>query len=140
MIIHAESRVITSTFRSGLVSVCPGETLNITCSTFRRFFEWNVTVFNQPGPTSRTRVVAPNIQFNPQIIVDNKTFLVSSVNGSTTESGRITSTLLIMHITADLNRTEVECTELENSRDDAISVISATVHVLRSEQGRFLFN
>ena len=47
---------------SEVTSVCPGEQLELTCSTTLDYIQWNVTVF-QPMPNSRESFLVSDISY-----------------------------------------------------------------------------
>ena len=122
----------------GEVSVCPGEDpgpLVFMCTTNRSFIEWNVTLVLESGERiSRRRLVTSGIQVSAPLVVNGISFNIT-VQGSITGSWLLTSTLTAPEPISDLNGTEVSCTTIDRSLDDAVTA-STTIHV--SNGGKFV--
>ena len=113
---------------SGVVPVCPGEDLVFVCSTNRSFIEWNVTLILGSGERiSRTRLVASGSAHVIPLVVQ-----MTSFNIIVHESLPLTSTLTAANTTTDLNGTQVSCTAIQDSIEDAIT---STATVLLTEVG-----
>lgn len=125
MYAHAESGSSISLSTPGIVSVCPGENLHFICSTNQSFIEWNITVV-QPasGLQSRTKLVS-DISPLPMLIVNGIIFSIT--RNSSLRSHRLTSTLSVANVTADLNGTIVKCTAME------IDSLLTTVLIIRAD-------
>ena len=114
---------------SGVASVCLGEDLAFTCSTDKDFLEWNVTIVT--GQTvSRTRLISVGVSIIP-LMINMKLFNISFTNVLGGSSVSLESVLFVTNVTADLNGTMVNCTEVGTSLADTSSSI-ATVHVIRT--------
>ena len=116
---------------SGDVSVCPGEDsepLVFMCTTNRSFIEWNVTLVLESGERiSRTRLVTSGIQVSAPLVITGISLNIT-IHGSVPGSRLLTSTLTAPDPISDLNGTEVSCTAIDDSRDDAVTA-STTIHV-----------
>ena len=110
----------------GEVSVCPGEdSLAFMCTTNRSFIEWNVTLVLESGERiSRTRLV-PRKSSGQILMIKGTPFNITSIAGP---GSLLSSTLTAPEPITDLNGTEVSCTAIDESRDDAVTA-SATIHV-----------
>lgn len=94
------------------------------CTTNQTFIEWNVTLVLVSGERiSRTRLVTSDIQVS-LLVVNTKLFNIT-LNGSMP----LTSVLTTSGPVNDLNGTEVSCTAIEDSRDNATTSI-ATVYII----------
>ena len=118
--------------------MCPGEDpLVFMCTTNRSFIEWNVTLVLESGERiSRTRLAASGIQVISPLVVNGTSFNIT-VQGSIPGSLLLTSTLTAPEPISDLNGTEVSCTAINKSHDDAITA-STTMHVING--GKLIFS
>ena len=115
--------------------MCPEEdALAFVCTTNRSFIRWNVTLVLESGELfSRTRLVVSGTQVSP-LVVNRKIFNIT-VQGSTPT----TSTLTAPEPINDLNGTEVSCTAIEDSLDDAV-MSSATVYIIEGDKCMYLYD
>ena len=112
---------------SGDVSACPGEDpgpLVFTCTTNQSFIEWNVTLALESGERiSRTRLV-PRKSSRQVLVIKETSFNITSIPGP---GSLLSSTLTAPEPISDLNDTEVSCTAMELSHDDAVTA-STTIY------------
>ena len=97
---------------SGIATVCPEATLEITCSTDRHFLNWNVTTppsASESGQAvTRSRLISSSSQIIKPLIINTKVFYVSIVS----TMDQFTSILSVVNVTDDLNGTIVQCTDI----------------------------
>ena len=105
-----ESEVMLSP--SGEVLVCPGEQLAFVCSTNKLFIEWNITIFQSGQSISQARLVS-SVSPIETLVVNMKAFHIIR-----NEFTPLTYTLIVANITADLNGTRVNCTDVGDSFAD----------------------
>ena len=136
IVIFAESRLTLSP--RGVVWVCPGARLNVTCSTDRRFITWTVTIppsaSDSGEAVNRSRLYSSSTQaiaIEP-LVVEMKTFNISTT--STVDS--FSSVLSYTNATADLNGTMINCSYTGNSTEESNSSM-VIVHITTADLGRF---
>ena len=102
-IVLADSEFVLSP--SGIATVCPEATLEITCTTDRNFLNWTVTTppsASESGQIiTRSRLISLSSQRIDPLIINMKIFIISIV--STTD--QFTSVLSVVNVTDDLNGT-----------------------------------
>ena len=108
----------------GIAPVCSGDTLNLTCTTTGRFQEWSFTLIpeNETAPMRYTRSLQTygpkHLQIFEQVIASTM-FLYS--RNSAENSLPLMSTLSVSPVSAGLNGTVVNCTDITTS--DTVSTI-----------------
>ena len=133
--IFAESRLTLSP--RGVMWVCPGAQLDVTCSTDRRFLTWSVTIppsaSDSGEAVTRSRLYSSNTQaVVPPLMVIMKTFNISIT--STVDS--FSSVLSYTNATADLNGTVINCSDSSNVKAESNSSM-VIVHITTADLGRF---
>ena len=128
-----ESRLMISP--SGAAMVCPGAALVITCSTDRNFLNWSVTIppsaSESEQAVTRNRLISSSSQTIFPLIISTKTFNISIVS----TMDRFTSALSVINVTADLNGTLVQCTDIGSSIAESDTSMTV-VHIIRTNIGR----
>ena len=116
--------------------VCPDSDLVFTCSTERRFIEWNVTVIDSAGMRiSRTRILSDTTQsraLSPLIVIGKQFNL--TIRTLVDMPHTLSSELLIFNTSSDLNGTEIRCTDYGNTQEDSSTSLS-TLTVIGPEFG-----
>ena len=116
--------------------VCPGAQLDITCSTDRRFLNWNVTIppsaSDSGEAVTRGRLLSSTSQAIGQLMVGMKQFNISI----TSTEDLFSSVLSYTNATADLNGTVINCSDKGNSTEESNSSM-VIVHITTADLGRF---
>ena len=132
--IFAESRLTLSP--SGVMWVCPGAQLDVTCSTDRSFLNWNVTIppsaSDSGEAVTRGRLFSLSTETVGPLVVEMKQFNISIT--STVDS--LSSVLSYTNATADLNGTVINCSYTGASKAESNSSI-VIVHITTADLGRF---
>ena len=134
--IFAESRLTLSPH--GVMWVCPGAQLDVTCSTDRRFLTWSVTIppsaSDSGEAVNRGRLFTSSTQANAiePLVVEMKTFNISI----TSTVDPFSSVLSYTNATTDLNGTVINCSDIGNSRTESNSSM-VIVHITTADLGRF---
>ena len=130
----AESRLTLSP--RGVVSVCPGAQLAVTCSTDRRFLNWCITIppsaSDSGEAVTRSRLISSNFQLFVPLVVEMKAFNISITN----TVDLFSSVLSYTNATADLNGTVINCSDYGDSPGESDSSM-AIVHITTADLGRF---
>ena len=134
IVIFAESRLTLSP--RGVMWVCPGAQLDVTCSTDRTFLRWNVTIppsaSDSGEAVTRSRLLSSGSQNIGQLVPEMKYFNISIM--STVDP--FTSVLSYTNATADLNGTVINCSDTGNSTAESDSAM-VIVHITTADHGRF---
>ena len=138
IVIFAESRLTLSPY--GVMWVCPGAQLDVTCSTDRRYLTWTVTIppsaSDSGEPVTRSRLLSSTSQTGTQAIgllmVEMKTFNISI----TSTVDPFSSVLSYTNATADLNGTVINCSDTGESEEESNSSM-VIVHITPADLGRF---
>ena len=134
--IFAESRLTLSP--RGVVLVCPGAQLDVTCSTDRRFLNWTVTIppsaSDSGEAVTRGRLFSSSTETVDPLVVEMKQFNISI----TSTGDSFSSVLSYTNATADLNGTVINCSYIDtgNSRAESYSSM-VIVHITTADLGRF---
>ena len=134
--IFVESRLTLSP--RGVMWVCPGAQLDITCSTDRRFLNWTITIppsaSDSGEAVTRSRTYSSSTQATAiePLVVEMKTFNISI----TSTVDPFSSVLSYTNATADLNGTMINCTATGNSAEESDSSM-VIVHITTADLGRF---
>ena len=106
------------------VNLCPGDELILTCSTNETFLQWRIS-------TSVRRLVPSQgaaSELEP-LTINSTTFYISKVSDN--EAVPLISTITVYNVTADLNRTAVNCAEIdENGQIERMS--TAIIQIIRT--------
>ena len=139
IVIFAESRLTLSPH--GVMWVCPGAQLDVTCSTDRTFLRWNVTIppsaSDSGEAVTRSRLYSSSTQATAiePLVVDHE---MKAFNISITSTVDLFSSVLsYTNATADLNGTVINCsshTGDSTAESDSAMVI---VHITTADHGRF---
>ena len=135
IIIFTESRLTISPH--GLMWVCPGAQLDVTCSTDRSFLNWSVTIppsANDSGEAinTRSRLFSSSTQVVGSLMFEMKQFNISI----TSTEDPFSSVLSYTNVTADLNGTVINCSDKGNSTAESDSSM-VIVHITTADLGRF---
>ena len=134
IVIFAESRLTLSP--RGVMWVCRGAQLNVTCSTDRKFLNWNVTIppsaSDSGEAVNRSRLLSPNSKVDGPLVVEMKAFNISI----TSTVDPFSSILSYTNVTADLNGTVINCSDKGNSTEESDSSM-VIVHITTADLGRF---
>ena len=133
--IFAESRLTLSPH--GVMWVCPGAQLEVTCSTDRRFLNWTVTIppsaSDSGEAVTRDQLLSPsNKSLITPLVVEMKAFNMSI----TSTMDPFSSVLSYINATADLNGTVIICSDKGNSAAESNSSM-VIVHITTADLGRF---
>ena len=136
--IFAESRLTLSP--RGVMWVCPGAQLDVTCSTDRRFLTWTVTIPSSASDSgeavTRSRLLSSTNHdetIGPLVVEQEmKTFNISI----TSRVDPFSSVLSYTNATADLNSTVINCSDKGNSTEESNSSM-VIVHITPADLGRF---
>ena len=132
--IFAESRLTLSP--RGVMWVCPGAQLDVTCSTDRSFLTWSVTIppsaSDSGDAVTRSRLYSSSTQAIEPLVVEMKAFNTSIM--STVDS--FSSILSYTNATADLNGTVINCSYTGDSKAESNSSM-VIVHITTANLGRF---
>ena len=132
--ILAESRLTLSP--RGVMRVCPGAQLDVTCSTDRRFLSWTVTIppsaSDSGEAVTRGRLFSSSTETVDPLMVEMKQFNISIT--STVDS--FSSVLSYTNATADLNGTVINCSYTGDSKAESNSAM-VIVHITTADLGRF---
>ena len=124
--------VQTSLPLSGVAYVCPGGLLALTCrSTNAAFQQWSATVPRYPERTE-TRIISYDgtAQRTSPIII----YSISINVTRTFENEALVSKIFTDNVTADLNGTTVNCTEILRS-GTRVELQTRSIHII--EQGTY---
>ena len=134
--IFAESRLTLSP--RGVMWVCPGAQLAVTCSTDRSFLSWTVTIppsaSDSGEAANKSRLYSSSTQayaIEP-LVVEMKQFNISI----TSTEDPFSSVLSYTNATADLNGTVINCSDKGNSTAESHSSM-VIVHITTADLGRF---
>ena len=131
--IFAESRLTLSP--RGVVWVCPGAQLDVTCSTDRRFLCWTVTIPPSASDSGEAVTRSLLLSSSTQAAVDQLWVEMKTFNISITSTVDLFSSVLSYTIaTADLNGTVINCSDYSRERSDSSMVI---VYITTADLGRF---
>ena len=118
--------------------VCPGAQLAVTCSTDRRFLNWNITIppsaSDSGEAVNRSRLLSSTSQTIGQLMVGMKQFNISI----TSTVDPFSSILSYTNATADLNGTVINCSDKDNSTEESNSSM-VIVHITPADLGRFIW-
>ena len=132
--IFAESRLTLSP--RGVMWVCPGAQLDVTCSTDRSFLRWTVTLppsaSDSGEAVTRSRLVSNSTQATGPFTLEMKQFNISI----TSTVDPFSSVLSYTNATADLNGTVINCSYLGYSPAESDSSM-VIVHITTADLGRF---
>ena len=132
--IFAESRLTLSPH--GVMWVCPGAQLAVTCSTDRRFLTWSVTIppsaSDSGEAVTRNRTFSSSTQTVGPFMVEMKQFNIST----TSTEDPFSSILSYTNATADLNGTVINCSDTGESEKESNSSM-VIVHITTADLGRF---
>ena len=135
--IFVESRLTLSP--RGVMWICPGAQLDVTCSTDdRKFLTWTVTIPSSASDSgeavTRDRLYSSSTQDNAiePLVVEMKTFNISI----TSTVDPFSSVLSYTNATADLNGTVINCSVTGNSTEESNSSM-VIVHITPADLGRF---
>ena len=116
--------------------VCPGAQLDVTCSTDRKFLNWNITIppsaSDSGEAVNRSRLLSSTSQTSGLLMVGMKQFNISI--RSTVDP--FSSVLSYTNATADLNGTVINCSDKGNSTEESDSSM-VIVHITTADLGRF---
>ena len=134
--IFAESRLTLSP--RGVMWVCPGAQLEVTCSTDRSFLTWSVTIppsaSDSGEAVTRSRLSSSSTQTSGLLLmVEMKAFNISIM--STVDS--FSSVLSYTNATADLNGTVINCSVIGNSTAESNSSMVIVHIITTADLGRF---
>ena len=135
--IFAESRLTLSP--RGVMWVCPGAQLDVTCSTDRSFLNWSVTIppsaSDSGKAVTRSRLSSSSTKAaEPPLMVEMKAFNISI----TSTVDPFSSVLSYTNATADLNGTVINCSLIDSGNSTAESNSSMViVHITTPDLGRF---
>ena len=120
---------------SGIATVCPEATLEITCSTDRHFLNWNVTtppsVSESGQAITISRWISSSSQISYPLIINMKIFIISIVS----TMDQLTSVLSVVNVTDDLNGTIVQYTDIGDSAAESRTSMTF-VHIIQTDIGR----
>ena len=132
--IFAESRLTLSPH--GVMWVCPGAQLNVTCCTDRGFLNWTVTILPSASDSgeavNRSRLLSNSTQAVGPFMLEMKAFNISI----TSTEDLFSSVLSYTNTTADLNGTVINCSDTGDSQQESDSSM-AIVHTTTADLGRF---
>ena len=134
--IFEESRLTLSPH--GVMWVCPGAQLDVTCSTDRSFLTWSVTIppsaSDSGEAVTRSRLYSSSTKANAilPLVVEMKTFNISIMS----RVDPFSSVLSYTNATADLNGTVINCSYLGYSPAESESSV-VIVHITTADLGRF---
>ena len=134
--IFAESRLTLSPH--GVVWVCPGAQLDVTCSTDRSFLNWSVTIplsaSDSGEAVTRNRLISSTTQAIEPLVVEMKAFNISI----TSTVDPFSSILSYTNATADLNGIVINCSGIDNSRAESdSSMVIVHITMTTADLGRF---
>ena len=134
IVIFAESRLTLSP--RGVMWVCPGAQLGVTCSTDRKFLNWAVTVPPSASDSGEavtgSRLLSSTTQTIGPFMLEMKQFNISI----TSTVDPFSSVLSYTNATADLNGTVINCSDTGNSKAESNSSM-VIVHITTADLGRF---
>ena len=128
---------------SGVVQVCSGQQLNLTCTTNERFLVWNFVpqLITNLGTSVMVEWLIASEDLTEQIqeITVNATSF-SFRRTSAQHSSPLVSTVTIVNSSSALNMTSIRCTEVvgdgfELHRETAVSTIIQVTEDIKSETG-----
>ena len=132
--IFTESRLTLSP--RGVMWVCSGAQLDVTCSTDRRFLSWTVTTppsaSDSGEAVTRSRLISSSTQTSGPLMHQMKQFNISIKSAVDPFS----SILSYTNATADLNGTVINRLEYGNSTAESNSSM-VIVHITPADLGRF---
>ena len=132
--IFAESRLTLSP--RGVMWVCPGAQLDVTCSTDKSFLTWSVTIppsaSDSGEAVTRSRLYSSASQTIGPLVVEMKEFTTSI----TSTVDPFSSVLSYTNATADLNGTVINCSDTGDSEAESNSSM-VIVHITTADLGRF---
>ena len=143
IVIFAESRLTLSP--RGVMWICPGAQLGVTCSTDRKFLNWTVTIppsaSDSGEAVNRSRLLssAQNVNVTTAVTQTGGLLMVEmkAFNISITSTGDpFSSVLSYTNATADLNGTVINCSDKGDSKDQSNSSM-VIVHITTADLGRF---
>ena len=133
--IFAESRLTLSP--RGVMWVCPGAQLAVTCSTDKTFLTWSVTI--PPSASDSGEAVTRNRTFSSSTQADVGQFMLEmkqfNISITSTEDP-FSSVLSYTNATADLNGTVIICSYTGDSKAESNSSM-VIVHITTADLGRF---
>ena len=107
-----------------MASVCRGDQLELICTTNRIFLEWSFSLISEGETSARTYSRILNILSGPAIpglLVNSITFSFSRVSAQDTLP--LISRLLINPVSAELNGTLVNCTDIFETLETASTLV-----------------
>ena len=122
---------------SGIATVFPEATLEITCSTDRHFqiLKWNVTTSPSASESGQAftsaRFISSSSQSISPLIINTKVFTISIVS----TMDQFTSVLSVVNVTDDLNGTIAQCTDTGSSAAETRTAMTF-VHIIQTDIGR----
>ena len=134
IVIFAESRLTLSP--RGVMWVCPGAQLDVTCSTDRRLLNWTVTIppsaSDSGEAVTRNRLFSSSTQAVDPLMVEMKQFNISIES----RVDPFSSVLSYTNATADLNGTVINCSDTGDSAAESDSSM-VIVYITPADLGRF---
>ena len=128
---------------SGVVQVCSGQQLNLTCTTNERFLVWNFVpqLITNLGTSVMVEwlIASEDLTEQLQEITVNATSF-SFRRTSAQHSSPLVSTVTIVNSSSALNMTGIRCTEVvgdgfELRRETAVSTVIQVAEDIKSETG-----
>lgn len=112
--------------------ICPGEQLELICSTNASFLRWISLLQNEQGRAqifSRHIASMDELQQVSSLVLNSTSFNISRV--SSQDELPLVSRLLINPVTIALNGTKVNCTEVDMILNNAnVVMASTTINVI----------
>ena len=105
----------------GMVTVCPGGQVLLTCERMSGSLQWDVSVPRMAGATTQTIIVleSPGIVLSPDFKIGFTEFNVTRMSDSP-----LTSQLLINNVTTEINGSRVYCSEDGDKNNAPMTVIN----------------
>ena len=123
MMVHIGTASISP---SHMASVCRGDQLELICTTTGRFLEWSFSLVSTGETTTVTRYLrvlstSAVVSWISPVIVANSSFTFSRISVQNTLP--LISRLLINPVSAELNGTVVNCTDIVETSETASTLV-----------------
>lgn len=116
---------------SGIITLCPGGRMDFYCTTNNTVHHWSIKISSSTGTDQRATDIS-DIGPGRNLTISKKIFQVT--RNSTYQSLPLITTLTAVNLTADLNGTKVQCTDV--SRDNSTN--TATLHIIIPNNGKLM--
>ena len=118
--------IVVSLSPTRVAAVCPGEGLNLTCSTTSPFLRWQVTL-----PHSNGLYTAEKILTSTSVVSDIRTLNGTVINFTRTfgdNNELLMSTMSVMNVPLNMSGTLVNCSGVEH--DGNTSTVTTVIEVM----------